>query len=265
MQPTVQPNEVRKKDNMAEPLENEEVIEEQLPVDPEEETTEEVVEEVQEEEAEEVAEEVEEEAAEPMSRRKSLRIQGLIAKLQEKEPIPASQAKGIDYKSALDADEEVLTKLEEDRTSYGDTRYNEGREEAKSFRFTTRLEIDAPKVEAEYPILSPKSPTFNPVVASAVNEWYLSTVGYDAKTGKVGNANLRYSDFVESLMELTDEMGSDKVTKSTKNITKQAAKTGMRPDGSTPKRLNLNQAPGDMNDAELDAFIAQTIPSKTKR
>lgn len=249
---------------MVEPnTEEQEIVEEGLENEKPDDAAEEVVSSEENAEGGEEAEgeEAEEEERKP-SRRESLRIQALVSKLKQKEEAPERRNDGLNYKTALDADDETLTKLEEDRTGYGDRRYNEGLEQAKSIQFHTRLEIDAPKVEAKYPVLDKESPKFNPAVADAINSWYLATTGFDAKTNRVANADIRYKDFVEGIMELSDEMAGEKVATTKKNIAKQAATTGLRPSGGTAKRLNLNQTPGAMSDEELKAVIAQSIPSK---
>lgn len=227
-------------------------------------------EQVQEEEQEEPQVEEEgggeapEEEQKPPSRRENLRIQQLLAKLnaQKQEARQQQQDQGLDYRQTLEADDEVYKQLESDRQQYGDTRYNQGLEQAKSIQFHTRLEIDAPKVVSKYPQFNPESPEFNPVAANAINEWYLQTVGYDPKTDRVGNASVRYAEYVDSVMELATELAGQKVETSRKNIARQAASTGLRPDGSSAKRLNLNQAPEAMSDEELEAVIASALPKK---
>ncbi len=208
--------------------------------------------------------EAEPEPEKPVSRRESLRIQALITKLKEKDSPanPTQPTGGLDYKTALEADEETVKALDADRRKYGEQLYNAGLEQAKTIQFQTRLEIDAPRVAADYPVLDAKSPKFNRVVADALNQMYLSAVGYDPATGRVQNANVRYADYIESIMELSDEVASDRVATATKNIAGQVAKTGLRPQGGTSKRLNLNQAPANMSDDELKAVIAQAIPAK---
>jgi hypothetical protein len=128
--------------------------------------------------------------------------------------------------------------------------------------FHTRLEMDAPKMESKYPQLDKDSDKFNEAVANDVNTMYLRLAGYDNQTDTATNPNLRYSDFVESIFGLADDIGTEKVAKSAKEITKQAANTALRPDGSTVKRLNLNKLPEQMTDEELDARIALAIPNK---
>ena len=245
---------------MAEPAKDEEVLTEapeevtpsepapsQAPVEPEEAPEDNV--------EEEPGEEPEEER--PPSRRESLRIQQLLEKLKEKPQTEAPKAQGLDYKTALDADPEVIKQLEADREAVARAQYQSGLEQAKSIQFHTRLEIDAPRVEAKYPQLDKESASFNPVVANAVNQWYLNTVGYDAKTDTVVNPTVRYSDFVEGIFELADELGSEKTASASKNIAKQAAQTAIRPGGGRTKGLDLNKAPEQMSDEELKAVLAQ--------
>lgn len=198
------------------------------------------------------------------SRRESLRIQQLLEKLKEKDtPAAPRQPDGsLNYKTALDTDDDTVKVLDDDRRKYGEGLYNQGLEQAKIIQFQTRLEIDAPRIEAKYPVLDKDSSDFNPVVANALNQMYLSAVGWDPTTRRVTNANVRYADYIEGLMELSDEVASKKVAQSTKNIAKQASVTGLRPSGGTGKRLNLNQVPGTMSDDELKAVIAQAIPSR---
>ena len=198
------------------------------------------------------------------SRRESLRIQQLVQKMkQTSQPqTPTPTYKGIDYSQELEADPETIQRLEDDRKQYGSTATNEAREISNSNLFMTRLEIDAPKVESKFPQLNKESDDFKPHVANAINEWYLQTTGFDAETGRVGNPNIRYSEFVESVMELVEAATESKAKETTKNIAKQAAQTSLRPDGSQAKRLNLNQAPENMSDEELDAMIVQAAPSR---
>lgn len=202
----------------------------------------------------------------PPSRRESLRIAKLVKdELSRRQTEPQfTPPKGLDYGQALDADPETIRQLEADRLAYAKQAQAQTQAQLGSMQFHTRLELDAPKIEAKYPKLNAQAPEFNPVMADAINNWYLASVGYDTTTGTVQNPNVRYSDFVEGIMELADEIAGDKVTRTTQNIARQAANTGLRPDGGSSKRLNLNKAPENMSDEELDAVIALGIPS-TKR
>jgi len=216
------------------------------------------------------SEPVEPEPEQP-SRRESLRIQQVLEKIKQQQapapvaPQPVPPA-GLNYNEALDADPETIQQLEADRQAYAQQQYQQGlaqaQSQAESNIFHTRLEIDAPKVESKYPQLNKESSEFNPVLADAVNNWYLATAGYNPATNSVTNANVRYSEFVDGIMELGNEIAGEKVAKTSKNIAKQAATTGLRPDGSSAKRLNLNKAPQDMTTEELEAVIKQTMPKK---
>ena len=234
-------------------------------VEPQEETQEptEQVEE-QEPEAEPVEEPADEEPEPKPSRRESLRIQQLLEKMKQV-PQPVQQPvqpNRLDYNEALDADPATIQQFEQDRRAVEQASYQQGLEQAKSIQFHTRLDIDGPRVEQKYPILNQESPEFNPAVADAVNSWFLQMAGYDPATDTVANPNVRYSDFVDSYMELVEKTAGQKVTQSSKQIAKQAAQTGIRPDGSAAKKLDLNKAPEDMTDEELQARINKDLGIK---
>lgn len=200
----------------------------------------------------------------PPSRREQMRVQQLLEKLKETPlaPKPTAPESSIDYEKSLDADPETIKKLEEDRKQSNESYYNQGLEQANSIKFLTRLEIDAPRVETKYKFLDKTSDEFNPLAADALNTRYLQFVGYDPETQRVQHPDIRYSDFVEAEMEFANEIASRKITESTTNIKKQAARTGLRPDGSGAKKMNLNKAPEDMTDEELDAYLDQNIPKR---
>lgn len=205
---------------------------------------------------------VEEPSEEPKpSRRENLRIQQIIERARQGEyaPTPTQPQDTLDYAKALDADPETIKALEADRKLYAERQRTDVLKQVEAVQFRTALEIDAPKVETKYKQFDKDSDQFNPAVANAVNQWYLATAGYDAKTNTVSNPNVRYSDFVEGIMELADEMAGEKVAKTTKNIAKQAATTALRPDGSSAKALNLQKDPGSMTKEELDAKIKHDL------
>ena len=251
----------------SQPIDEEEKLEESA--SPEEAVQEEVQEEVEEvTETEDVEEQGEEEAPSTPSRRENLRIQQLIQKLkqQPEQPKPKNNnpIDGLNYKTTLDADDETIETLEKDRQNWGESQYNQGvnqaTELANSNIFHTRLEIDAPKVHQKYKFLDSEANEFDPQIAQAVNDWYLASTGYDSSRNTVQNSDIRYYDFVDSIFELADEIATRKIQSTTRNIAKQAASTGIRPDGSRTKKLNLNQAPADMTDEELEAIISSSLP-----
>lgn len=259
---------------MADDITKDEVVEEVVPDEPilaEPTKAEEPVEspepEAEPEVPETVAEPEPEEAPAP-SRREQLRIHQLLAKYGqpgERQPAPSQ---GMDYTKTIDADPEVIQQLEADRQTSGQAQYNAGLRQAEYLNWHTSLKIDAPKVESEFPILNPKSTEFNPAVAAAINGWYTNMAGFnpgDSQRGippSVNNPNIEYADFVGGFMELVQETAGQRNAQTVKNVAKQAAATGLRPDGSSAKRLNLNQAPENMTIEELYASIGQTAPKK---
>jgi hypothetical protein len=252
---------------------NEEVKEEVVAdepqlADPSKESVEPVQEEVAEEVEEAIAEEEgEEEAPAAPSRREQLRIQQLLQKYgdptrpQQQAPLQTRDG-ALDYNTALDADPEVIKQLEADRQAANQMSYNEGLKRAEFLDWKTSLKIDAPNVEKKYPILDKNSPDFHPAVADALNTMYLRNSGFNPQAQTVDTYDISYADFVESHMELVEEIAGQKNAQTVRNVAKQAATTGLRPDGSSAKRLNLNQAPENMSIEELYAKIGQSPPKK---
>jgi Predicted membrane protein len=202
-----------------------------------------------------------------MSRRKAKRLEkleGLVERLKGPQSQPQRKTEGIDYRKMIEADDQVYDQLSKASQDYGQQQFNAGLEQASSIQFHTRLELDAPRIESKYPQFDKDASEFNPGLASAVNEWYLATVGFNPETGGVQNANVRYADFVEGIMDLADAMAGARATKTTENIAKQAANAGLRPDGSSAKPLNLNKAPEDMTDEELRAAAKASMPRDSR-
>jgi hypothetical protein len=205
----------------------------------------------------------EEEAQQP-SRREQLRIQSLLKKYgnPEKAEVPRQTPQGMDYAKELNAEPEIIEKLEADRRAAAEKSYTDGLSQADYIRWEMGLRIDTPQVTSKFPILDKNSPEFHPAIADAVNTWYLRMCGFDPQKRTVNDASMSYADFVESYMELVEETATQKNVKTVKNVTKQAASTGLRPDGSSAKRLNLNQAPENMSIEELYAALGQKPPKK---
>lgn len=198
------------------------------------------------------------------SRRETARVRDLLEKYGDPEkPAEKPKASGIDYEKDLEADPTVVKKLEEDRQAASDDAYNRGLEQMNSVTFLTRLEIDAPRVEAKYPQLDKDSDDFKPDAASDVNLLFLRLAGFDPKTKAVRHPDLRYTDFVETIFGLANDLADTKIEKQVKEVKKQVSQTGLRPDGSKAKTLNLNKAPEDMTDEELDEYLKQAgVPTR---
>lgn len=191
-----------------------------------------------------------------------LKLNNILKKVTQQEQTRPDTYKGIDYKETISADEQVYETLTRDREQYGKSLQNEALEQTKSIQFHTRLEIDAPKVASKYDMFDPESPNFKPAQAAAINEMYLATVGYDPKTDRVANNNVRYSEYVDGIMELVETTASSKVQESVKNVTKQASQTGIRPGGTTSKKKSNSTIPHEMSDEELDSVISRGLGLK---
>lgn len=252
---------------------NTEVVEEVVADEPqtveestqvEESTNEEVTEVV--EEAPAVEESKVEETEKPPSRREQLRIQDLLKKYgpPPERPAAPSNTEVLDYAKELNADPDVIKQLEADRERAGQQQYQQGQSEglkrAEFLDWKTSLKIDAPNIEKKYPILDPSSSDFHPAVADSMNTWYLKMSGFDPNTQTVANNDISYADFVEANMELVEEIAGQKNVQTVKNVAKQAAQTGLRPDGSSAPAMNLNKDPQNMTMEELYASLGQKAP-----
>lgn len=206
-----------------------------------------------------------EKSSPPSSPRRDKRIKELLDRLHEKDEPSPEKKTGLNYRDALDADDDTIKQLEQDREAYGKGLFEEGLQRANSMQFHTRLEIDVPKIEAKYPQLDPRSAGFDADTLDEINQMYLHLSGYDGATGNVKTANLRYADFVDYQMNLADRIASKRSAESSRNIARQASQTAIRPNGSSAKALDLNKAPEQMTDEELDAVINQAIPPRTRR
>lgn len=192
----------------------------------------------------------------PPSNRLLTRAQKLLEKYGPPEPRTSQPRKdALDYSNALDADPEVIKQLEADRQRTQESSYNEGLKKAEAIEFKTNIRLDLPLVQEKMSKLDPRD-------AEALDKEYLYTVGFDPQTGYVQNPNIGYAEFIEARIEMAERMGQAMSAETAKNVAKQAAATGLRPDGSSAKRLNLNQAPENMTMEELYASIGQTPPKK---
>lgn len=209
-------------------------------------------------------EEVKEEDPEekPPSRREQLRIQKLLEKYGDprqqasQTPLQQKQEDTLDYKSEFNIeDPEVLQQLENDRNRAQSSAYNEGLQRAQSIEWKTNMRLDLPLVAEKLQKMDPRD-------AQALDQEYLYVTGYDPTTDTVRNPNVGYAEFIEARVEQAQRLAKSMTADTAKNIAKQAATTGLRPDGSSAKRMNLNKPAHQMSDEELEAKINSVIPSK---
>jgi len=201
------------------------------------------------------------------SRRETLRVQNLLKKYgppQEKQAPSQNKKDALDY-NTLDASPDVIEQLEQDRQAYSDRAYTQGIQQSELREWKRDLKYEAPAVEKAYSFLNPNDKAnFNHAAADAMNQKYLRFIGYnpgDPSRGiqeSVQHSDVSYKEFVDSEMEFVDELANRKIAASKKNIAKQAASTGIRPDGNSPKRMNLNKDPSEMTLEELYAASGLT-------
>lgn len=210
---------------------------------------------------EEVEEEEElEEEPKPPSRREQLRIQQVLEKLKQQPQVQAPKATGLNY-GELDAEPELIKQLEADRQAAVNAAFEQNQEMMQTYRWETMVNLDSPQVDTQYPELDKNSPEFHKPLYDSIVAMYFQLSGVkmdpDGRTFTVTNPGIRYKDFVDNFYEIADEAANVKAATTTKNVAKQAAQAGLRPDGSKAKRMNLNQAPEKMTEEELKAVIAQ--------
>lgn len=196
--------------------------------------------------ADEQPEEIPEPVEEPVSRRANKRIQELTRKLAEAQQHQPQRP--VQRQQLINEGDYTPEEINGLAQQYGQEQYSAGLAQANALAFSTRLEIDAPKVATKYPVLDQNSDNFDPGVSAFINESYLKTVGYDPQVGSVQNNNIRYEEYVEGMMELVDTLSQGKEADSQKNLAKQAAQTGVRPSGirkdysgTDPSKMTLEQ------------------------
>lgn len=208
------------------------------------------------------------------SRREQLRVQQLLDRYgppgPQRQQAP-SQQKKPDFRSRITADDQVYEDLEKLAEEYGEGQYQAGQSSAaQEVQYSTWrrfLLMDENNIRSKYPELNPSNgDKYHKAVEQALQKDYLTFVGYnpgDPQKGispTVANPDVSYAEYVEARMEFADEIASMKLQGTTQNIAQQAATTGLRPDGSAPKRMDLAKDPTQMSDEELKAAIGATLP-----
>lgn len=152
---------------------------------------------------------------------------------QVKQPQSDQQTKGINYREVMDAPDEVYQQLEQDRETVRSQARNEVLDEVRRVQFETNLKLDLPLVQD-------KLNKLDPAAAQALDRAYLQFVGFNPNTGVPAHMDVGYADFIDAQLELAESIASTKVINSQRNIAKQAAQTGVRPDGGGRQGLQIN-------------------------
>lgn len=206
------------------------------------------------------------EEEQPVSRRESKRVNQLLEKLAQAEqgaqPQRGTPQRNDGTKPIIPDGEYDTDQVNQMAKEYGQRLYQQGLSQAQALtianQFSTRIEIDAPRIAEKYPFLDNEAEDYSPGPTMFINRMYLGMVGYDPVTGVVENQNLRYGEFIDGFMDVVDLITNGKVADTSKNVAKQAAQTGVRP-GGVSKSNYQGDDPRKMSDDQLDAVIAQGL------
>jgi hypothetical protein len=216
----------------------------------------------QEEQAEETTEEESEEEEAKTSPRQNKAIERLTRKFAEANRQNVQPQLTQAEKQLIEDGDYDTKELNERFSKYGQEQYEAGLAQAAaqqdSILFMTRLEIDGPKVASKYPFLNKDAKEFDAGIADYINRSYLNAVGFDAKTGKVVNPNIRYEEYADALVEVIDTVSASRSADSQRNIARQAAKTGIRPSG-VAKKPYQGDDPRRMSAEQLDQAINEGL------
>lgn len=151
----------------------------------------------------------------------------------------------LDYTQAIEADKEVVDQLASDREQYGQQRYAEGLQQVQYMQWQNNIRFDLPLVKEKLDQLPP-------AVARAIDREYLLYSGADVEKGVVTNPNISYAEFVDAQIEKAELIASVKSVDSQKNVAKQAAQTGIRPNGSVNRTSKIASADDIANISQDD-------------
>lgn len=152
-----------------------------------------------------------------------------------------------------DGQEYDPSQLEQDRRQVGDNRFaegiqtgiNQGTIDLKQQMWEDRFDADVERVTSRYKELDadedpatgqPRNADYNPELEKYLVEQYINFTGMqtDAKGRlNIQRSNVRFKDFVEAEMANLDKIMQARGAQSTRNVTSQAARGGMRPNGTS--------------------------------
>lgn len=155
-----------------------------------------------------------------------------ITQVKQPQAAPTRQD-NLDYRQVMDAPDEVYSQLEQEREQVRAQGFNEGLNRFERFEFEQNLKSDLPLVQE-------KLNRLEPAAAEALDRMYLQTIGFNPDTGVPAVKGIGYADFIDAQLELANSIASTKVINSQRNIAKQAAQTGIRPDGGGRQGLQIN-------------------------
>lgn len=147
----------------------------------------------------------------------------------------SSTYKPLDYKETIDADEQVITQLSNDREQYATSLQEQTNE-----RLTT--ELWKRDIKSDLALVKDKLDKLDPSDARAIDKEYLLYSGYDPQSGRVANPTIGYAEFVEAQIDRANKIASNLNVRTQQNVAKQAAQTGLRPTGGASKATKISSA-----------------------
>ena len=182
----------------------------------------------------------EEEATEELSPRQQKRVEQLkqskldsILERVTQKPKAQQGYKPLDYKEAIDADEQVIDQLSKDREQYATDLQQQTNE-----RLTT--ELWKRDIKTDLALVKDKLDRLDPASARAIDKEYLLYSGYDQESGRVANPNIGYAEFVEAQIERAEMIAANLNVRTQQNVAKQVAQTGLRPTGGASKATKIS-------------------------
>jgi hypothetical protein len=204
------------------------------------------------EEQTEETQEVEEETTEELSPRQQKRVEQLKQSKLDSILDRVTQGKSrdssykpLDYKETIDADEQVISQLSQDREQYATSLQEQTNE-----RLTT--ELWKRDIKSDLALVKEKLDRLDPSDARAIDREYLLYSGYDQEAGRVANPTISYAEFVEAQIERAEKIAANLNVRTQQNVAKQAAQTGLRPTGGASKATKISSPEDIANIRDAD-------------
>jgi hypothetical protein len=135
--------------------------------------------------------------------------------------------------------------LEEDRTKVAESNradgFQQGQRQATTRatleNFETKLDIDKERVAVKWDALDPDKESYRPKLEQYLVQQYIAFTGMEKDAqGRITiqRPNIRFRDFVDAEMQNMEDYATDRGAQSTQNVQRQAANTGIRPNGQAP-------------------------------
>lgn len=179
---------------------------------------------------------------------KELGLTKILDRITQVKQAPQRQAtpQGINYRDVMDAPDEVIQQLEQDRSNVVSQVESRVNDQIRRSQFEMNLKLDLPLVQDKLSKLDPSA-------SQALDRAYLQFVGYNPQTGVPAIDGVSYAEFIDAQLELANSIATNRVVNTQRNIAKQAAQTGVRPDGGGRQGFQISN-PGDISKLSPEEF-----------